>query len=229
MTAGLTLEGPSAPPRAGGTAKQLVVLLHGWGADGDDLIGLAPYWGELFPEAAFVSPHAPFPCEMGFGRQWFSLADRTPDTILAAVRLTAPMIDAFIDEQLAAFRLPPAQLAIVGFSQGTMMALHVAPRREIEIAALVGYSGRLIAGGLLDAETRSRPPITLIHGEQDEMVPAGSMDSAGAALTGAGFTVDSHLRPGLGHGIDPEGIAIAGRFIAQRFTNPLAQGDNSPG
>jgi len=228
VSAGLALDGPSAPPSAGGPAKQLVVLLHGWGADGDDLIGLAPCWGELLPEAAFVSPHAPFPCEMGFGRQWFSLADRALDTILAEVRLTAPMIDAFIDEQLDAYDLAPAQLAIVGFSQGTMMALHLAPRREVEIAALVGYSGRLIGDGLLDAETRSRPPITLIHGEYDEMVPAASMDSAAAALTGAGFTVDSHLRPGLGHGIDPEGIAIAGRFIAQRFATRRAQGKIPP-
>jgi len=228
MSAGLQLEGPSAPPRAGGTAQQLVVLLHGWGADGDDLIGLAPYWGELLPEAAFVSPHAPFPCEMGFGRQWFRLTDRSPDTILAEVRLTAPMIDAFIDEQLAAHGLSPTQLAIVGFSQGTMMALHVAPRRETEIAALVGYSGRLIGAGLLDAETKSRPPITLIHGEQDEIVPAGAMESAGAALMAAGFAVDSHLRPGLGHGIDPEGIAAAGRFMAQRFASRLARGEISP-
>ncbi|HUT47899.1 MAG TPA: dienelactone hydrolase family protein [Alphaproteobacteria bacterium] len=217
MTGGVTLEGPSAAPRADGAARQLVVLLHGWGADGDDLIGLAPYWGELLPEAAFVSPHAPFPCDMGFGRQWFSLADRSPETILAEVRLVAPMIDAFIDAQLAAFQLPPSCLAIVGFSQGTMMALHIAPRRDIEIAALVGYSGRLIGADLLEAETKSRPPIVLIHGERDEIVPAGSMESAGAALAGAGFAVATHLRPGLGHGIDPEGIAVAGRFIAERF------------
>ena len=218
MTAGLSLQGPSAPPRSGGRARQLVVLLHGWGADGDDLIGLAPSWGALLPEAAFVSPHAPFPCEMGFGRQWFSLADRSPQVILAKARLVAPMIDAFIDERLAEHGLAPADLALVGFSQGTMMALHVAPRREAPIAALVGYSGRLIGADLLEAEAKTRPPVTLIHGANDEIVPAASMETAGAALKSAGFAVETHLRPGLGHGIDPEGITIAGRFLAGRFT-----------
>jgi phospholipase/carboxylesterase len=217
MNAGLSLEGPSAPPRSGGPARQLVILLHGWGADGNDLIGLAPYWGEMLPDAAFASPHAPFPCDMGFGRQWFSLADRTPEVIMAEVRLVAPAIDAFIDDQLAAHDLPPDRLAVVGFSQGTMMALYVAPRRAGEIAALVGYSGRLIGGRELAAEAKSRPPVRLIHGEQDEVVPASSMESAGEALTAAGFSVETHLRPGLGHGIDPEGIAIAGQFIAERF------------
>jgi phospholipase/carboxylesterase len=217
MTPGLSLDGPSAPPRAGGKARQLVVLLHGWGADGDDLIGLAPYWGELLPEAAFVSPHAPFPCDMGFGRQWFSLADRSAQVILAEVRLVAPAVDAFIDAQLAEHGLTPAHLAIVGFSQGTMMALHVAPRREAPVAALVGYSGRLVGAERLAAEARTRPPVTLIHGAHDEIVPAASLESAGAALTAAGFSVATHLRPGLGHGIDPEGIAIAGRFIADCF------------
>ena len=167
MTAGLDLQGPSAAPATGGAATALVVLLHGWGADGDDLIGLAPYWGELLPGAAFVSPHAPFPCEMGFGRQWFSIADRTSEVILAGVRLAAPMIDAFIDEQLAAHGLTPDNLALVGFSQGTMMALHVAARRDAPVAALVGYSGRLISAGLLEAEAISQPPICLIHGEHD--------------------------------------------------------------
>jgi len=217
MNAGLSLEGPSAAPRSGGPAKQLVILLHGWGADGNDLISLAPYWGEMLPDAAFVSPHAPFPCDMGFGRQWFSLADRTPEVIMAEVRLVAPMIDAFIDDQLAAHDLVPDRLAVVGFSQGTMMALYVTPRRPDQIAALVGYSGRLIGGSTLAAETKSRPPVRLIHGERDDIVPASSMEGAGEALVAAGFSVETHLRPGLGHGIDPEGIAIAGQFMAEQF------------
>jgi len=221
MTAGLALSGPSAAPASGAAAAALVVLLHGWGADGDDLIGLAPYWGELLPGAAFVSPHAPFPCEMGFGRQWFSIADRSPEAILAGVRLAAPLIDAFIDEQLGAHGLTPDDLALVGFSQGTMMALHVAPRRAAPVAALVGYSGRLIGAGVLQDEAVSRPPICLIHGERDEMIPASSMASAAEALTSAGFQVESHLRPGLGHGIDPEGIALAGRFIAERLATKV--------
>jgi len=218
MSAGLNLEGPNAPPQSGGKARQLVVLLHGWGADGNDLIGLAPHWGALLPEAAFASPHAPFPCDMGFGRQWFSLADRSPDTILAQVRLVAPAVDGFIDEQLAEQGLGPAELAVVGFSQGTMMALHVTPRRAEPVAALVGYSGRLIGAELLSGEVASHSPVTLIHGANDEMVSADSSEQAAAALKGAGFSVDTHIRPGLGHGIDPEGIEIAGRFMAECFT-----------
>jgi len=224
MTGAFELDGPAMAPRSGGRAKQLVVLLHGWGADGNDLIGLAPHWGETLPDAAFVSPHAPYPCEAGFGRQWFSIQDRTPEVVVAGVRVVAPLIDALLDRTLAEHALGPEALAIVGFSQGTMMALHVGPRRERALAALVGYSGRLVGGALLETEVLVRPPVMLIHGSADDMVPAQSMEEAGDALKTAGFTVETHLRPGLGHGIDPEGIALAGRFLAASFADAAAVG-----
>ena len=199
-------------------AAACVVWLHGLGADGHDLIGLADQWRALLPGAAFISPDAPQPCDMApMGRQWFSLQALTPAALLAGVRGAAPALDGFLDEQLARFGLGPDRLALVGFSQGTMMALYVVPRRPDEIAALVGYSGRLIGADELKRETKSRPPVRLIHGEHDEMVPASSMESAAKALAAAGFSVETHLRPGLGHGIDPEGIAIAGHFIAEQF------------
>ena len=140
------------------------------------------------------------------------------------MRVVAPLIDALLDRTLAEHALGPEALAIVGFSQGTMMALHVGPRRERALAALVGYSGRLVGGALLETEVLVRPPVMLIHGSADDMVPAQSMEEAGDALKTAGFTVETHLRPGLGHGIDPEGIALAGRFLAASFADAAAVG-----
>src|SRR6266704_1251066 len=126
----MALSGPSRPPVAGGKPRRLVILLHGLGADGNDLIGLQQYWGPLVPDAEFVSPDAPFPCDMApYGYQWFSLQDRSPETILAGVRATAPTLDAFIDDALAARGLAEQDLALIGFSQGTMMSLYVGLRR----------------------------------------------------------------------------------------------------
>ena len=140
-----TLDGPGFGPAAGGRARSLVVLLHGLGADGHDLIQLAPHWAELLPSTAFVSPHAPFPCDMApYGRQWFSLQDRDPHRIRSGVAAAAPILDAFLDATLVAHRLDDSALALVGFSQGTMMSLHVAPRRARAIAGVVGFSGALV-------------------------------------------------------------------------------------
>ena len=151
------LDGPRLPPQAGGKAKSLVVLLHGLGADGNDLISLAPLWARVLPNTAFVSPHAPFPCDMApYGRQWFSLLDRTPARVLAGVQAAAPILDAFLDAELARHELPPERLALVGFSQGTMMSLFVAPRRPVAIAGVVGYSGALVGAELLPGELRAR-------------------------------------------------------------------------
>ena len=198
------------------------MLLHGWGADGQDLIGLAPYFAQALPDAAFVSPNAPFPCDTGFGRQWFSLSDRTPETMLAGVRAAQGLVDGFLDDVLKMLDLTPDRLALVGFSQGTMTALHVAPRRSQKIAAVVGYSGMLIADDNDAAELRSRPPVMLVHGDADPVVPAEAMTAAGDYLRQAGFTVETHLRRGLGHGIDPEGIALGSRFLANYLATAVA-------
>src|SRR5690242_4514907 len=177
----MALDGPSRPPLAGGPARRLVILLHGLGADGNDLIGLQQYWGRLLPEAEFISPNAPFPCEMAsYGYQWFSVQDRTPASVLAGVRAAAPSLDAFIDEELQKRDLTAGDAALVGFSQGTMMSLFVGLRRVAPFAGILGYSGRLLAPELLASELRSRPPVLLVHGTADPVVPFDSMASAEA-------------------------------------------------
>jgi phospholipase/carboxylesterase len=172
----MALSGPSRPPVAGGAPRRLVILLHGLGADGNDLIGLQQYWGRLVPDAEFISPNAPFPCDMApYGYQWFSVQDRSPPTVLAGVRASAPSLDAFIDEELQKRGLTEGDLALVGFSQGTMMSLYVGLRRERQLAGIIGYSGRLIGAQLLADELRSRPPVLLAHGSDDPVVPFQSM------------------------------------------------------
>jgi phospholipase/carboxylesterase len=213
-----TLNGPVHKPASGAKARQLVVLLHGLGADGNDLIGLAPHWAPLLPEAEFVSPDAPFPCDMApFGRQWFSLRDRSPATILDGVRAAAPILDAFIDEALASRGLDERRLALVGFSQGTMMSLHVGLRRARPVGGIVGFSGALVGAESLAQEIRSRPPVLLIHGDADEVVPPQALPMAVRGLEAAGVPVEILVCPGLGHGIDEEGLKRGGGFLQQAF------------
>ncbi len=223
------LDGPRLPP-ASGTARQLVVLLHGYGADGNDLIGLAPHWQGLLPDAAFVAPNAPEPVPGSFGFQWFALNRYDPeamrrDPVLAgqvfaamrdAVAKAAPALNAFIDDEVARLNLKGQPLALVGFSQGTMMSLYAGPRRS-DITAIVGYSGSLIAGESLPKEAKCKPPILLIHGDSDPVVPPERLQAALGPLGAAGFTVESHLVPGLGHGIDPTGLERGGRFLRDAF------------
>jgi phospholipase/carboxylesterase len=210
------LDGPRAAPASGGPARQLVVFLHGLGADGDDLFGLAPYFATRMPDAAFVSPHAPFACDMApYGRQWFSLQDRSAGPILKGVRAAAPILDGFLDTELARHGLTDRDLVLVGFSQGTMMALHVGLRRKAPCAALVGYSGRLIGPELLPAELTARPRVLLIHGEDDPVVDPVSLPQAKSVLEKVGVPVLSLLCAGLGHSIDEEGLAAGIEFVVQ--------------
>jgi phospholipase/carboxylesterase len=213
-----SLGGPVRKPQRGGKPRQLVVLLHGVGADGNDLIGLAPYWAPLLPEAEFVAPDAPFPCDMApFGRQWFSLQDRSPDAILAGVRATAPILDTFLDHTLAARGLDAQHLALVGFSQGTMMALYVGLRRAAAPAAILGYSGALVGAGQLAQEVRSRPPVLLVHGDADEIVPFQALSHAVKGLRAAGVPVEQLVCPGVGHSIDEAGLRRGGEFLSRAF------------
>ena len=210
----LTLEGPSRPPRAGGKPKSLVVLLHGLGSDGNDLISLAPYWAPLLPDTEFVAPNAPFPCDMApVGYQWFSFQERTPAAVLAGVRAAAPFLDAFLDEALEARGLDESRLALVGFSQGTMMSLYVGLRRANPLAGIVGYSGRLLGEETLAEELRSKPPVLLMHGTADEIVPFDSLALAEASLKALGVPVTTVRRPGLGHSIDEIELAKGGEFL----------------
>ena len=137
--------------------------------------------------------------------------------IMAGTRAAAPILEGFIDELLARFNLPESRLGLIGFSQGTMMALHVAPRRSQASAGVVGFSGRLLDEASLQTEVRSRPPVLLIHGTDDELVPVAALDEAAAGLTAAGISVESHRRPGLAHGIDAEGLALATRFLGSKL------------
>jgi phospholipase/carboxylesterase len=208
------LSGPSRPPASGGRPSRLVILLHGLGADGNDLIGLAPYWAPLLPTAEFVSPNAPFPCDMApYGYQWFSAQDRSPAAVLAGVRAAAPLLDAFIDDALAERGLDDDDLALVGFSQGTMMSLFVGLRRAKPVAGIVGFSGRLLAPELLATELRSRPRTLLVHGTDDPLVPYESLAAAEMALKGADVLVDTLTCPGVGHSIDENGLRRGGAFL----------------
>lgn len=210
----LTLSGPSHPPHSGGKPRRLVILLHGLGADGNDLIGLAPYWAPHLPDTEFLSPNAPFPCDMApYGYQWLSARDPSPEARLAGARAAAAILDDFIDEALEQRGLTESDLALVGFSQGTMMSLFVGPRRQRQLAGIVGYSGRLIAPQLLAEEMRSTPPILLVHGTDDPMVPHTSMAEAETMLKGAGIQVESLSCPGIGHSIDGDGLQAGGRFL----------------
>lgn len=205
-------------PLSGAAARQLVLFLHGWGADGPNLIDLADMIAPALPDAYFIAPNAPYVCEVNpFGFQWFGLMDRTPSRMLAGARNAADILNTFIDEQLAALNLDNSQLALVGFSQGTMTGLHVALRRAPAMAAFVGFSGALIGEETLTQEVAAKPPICLIHGQMDDVVPYAAMGHASHALKQSGIMHETHSRPGIGHSIDLEGIRIAAGFLQKAF------------
>lgn len=219
-----TLMGPEfGPTDTSGAAEQLVILCHGLGADGFDLIGLAPHFAKVLPKARFVSPNAPELCDMAppgmqSGYQWFSLQQREEENMLAGARSAEPILNKFIDDQLAKYDLSEDKLALIGFSQGTMMALFAATRRAKAVAGIVGFSGRLLGRDVLADEITSRPPMVLINGDMDELVPVDQQPAAIEKLSAAGVDVEGHIRPGLGHSIDAEGIQIACEFLKKIFT-----------
>ena len=211
------LDGPRWGPASKGTAKQLVVLCHGVGADGHDLIDLAPTWSHALPDALFVSVDAPFPHDSGFGRQWWSVADRTPAVMEAGVRRAAGFLDAFIDAELARLGLPANAYALMGFSQGAMTVLFTGLRRATAPRAILAFSGALIAPDRLAAELTNRAPVLLVHGEADDVVPAQRSHDAEAALRAAGVPVEAVYVPRLGHGIDDTGLAMGALALQKGF------------
>jgi phospholipase/carboxylesterase len=211
---GTTLMSHHHGTASGKDPRQLVALLHGYGADGADLIGLAPYLGQALPDAAFVAPNAPFPCAMAvWGFQWFDIQDAGPERRLEGARFAAKILHPFFDAQLEAHGVPPEELYILGFSQGMMMALHVGLRRSVAPQAVIGISGRLLGPDLLAAEMTCRPPVLLVHGDQDEVVSPDQQELARTALRAAGLDVESHRIAGLGHGIDEQAILYTARFL----------------
>jgi phospholipase/carboxylesterase len=204
-----------APAR--GPASHLVVLVHGYGADGQDLIGLAQHWQGLLPSVAFAAPNAPTRIPGGPGYQWFPISRIDPHEMQKGVEAAGPALDEYLDAELARLGLPPERLALAGFSQGTMLSLHVGLRRKVRPAAIVGFSG-LLAGAPPDGDI---PPILLTHGDSDAVIPPQAMFLAAAQLGLAGAAVQWHLAPGMGHGIDPAGLGIAGQFLDLAFRGLL--------
>ena len=216
------LDGPRLEPRSG-QARQLVVFLHGYGADGNDLIEIGRAWQGALPDTAFVSPHAPEPCgQAPTGRQWFPLTFRSPNERWDGVNKARPVLDRFLDAELGRRKLPPSSLALVGFSQGTMMALHVGLRRAVAPAAIVGYSGIFVLPDNAEpdsvaGEIKSKPPVLLIHGDQDELIPPQALLQGAQDLAALEVPVEWHLSHGIGHGIDQEGLRHGGDFLVRRF------------
>jgi phospholipase/carboxylesterase len=210
-----TIDGPRVLPASGAAPRSLVILLHGYGSNGEDLIGLAPHWQAALPATAFLSPNAPEICPGApGGYQWWGLNGADRGNRAAGAAQAAPILNAFIDAELARYGLTNAELALVGFSQGTMMALAVGPRRRPALAGILGYSGMLADEAALAEPTTTRPPILLIHGDADPMIPVTALHQAKAALRN-GFSVASHVSPGLGHSIDMAGLQLGGQFLAR--------------
>jgi len=210
--------GPIIDPENGDRPKQLVILCHGVGSDGNDLIALAPYFSKILPTARFIAPNAPEAFDMApYGYQWFSLKDVTPETRLSGVQKSALILDAFIDEQLSSAGLEEKDLVLIGFSQGTMMALHVGLRRKRPVAGIIGYSGMLVGEQLLEKQIKSRPPVLLVHGDADDVVPPESLELAVKGLIQAGVSVEHVNCPGLGHGLDDSGIKRGMDFLSKIF------------
>ncbi|MHB8283431.1 MAG: alpha/beta hydrolase [Caulobacteraceae bacterium] len=213
------IDGPRVPPASGGPAKQLVIFAHGYGSNGDDLIGLAGYLARFLPDAAFASPNAPQPLPgyPGGAYQWFGLANMDMTIIAEGARAAAPALDAFIDAELKRHGLGAADCALVGFSQGTMMALHVGLRRAEPLGAVVGFSGLLAGAETLATELRSRPPILLAHGDRDDRVPIRALFETTHALAAAQTPAMWRITPGSGHTIPEDALQLAGVFLHDAF------------
>ena len=214
----MALTGPRLLP-SNGKATELVVLLHGYGADGNDLIGLASHWQNRMPGTEFVSPHAPDPVPGApSGFQWFPIARIDPHEMQGGVAMAAPRIEEFLDTELARLGLPPERLVLAGFSQGAMLALHLGLRRAVPPAAIIGFSG-LLASPPPDA--RPRPPVLLTHGDADTVIPVNALFAAASGLGRAGVPVQWHMARGMGHGIDPDGLNMAGTFLGLALSGQL--------
>ena len=217
------IDGPRMPPASGGNPKGLVVFLHGYGADGNDLIGIGREWARLLPSTAFVSPHAPeLVPGTPMGRQWFPLTMRDPQEFARGVRAARPVLDAFLDAELQRHKLDESVCALVGFSQGTMLALHAGLLRTRRLAGILGYSGLLADPAALVAGPVQTPPVLLIHGDRDDMIPVAAIFYAAQGLAAAEIPVEWHVSEGTPHGIAPDGVALGGTFLRRILLPPVA-------
>lgn len=211
------LEGPRYGPLRGGAPDALVVLVHGFGADGNDLIDLAALWAEAVPGALFVAPHAPEPCEgIPFGRQWFPLWDRSSAQLEAGVQAAAAALGRYVAAEAGRLALPPRRVALMGFSQGAMTVLEAGLRGAVpDPACVLAYSGGMIGADGLASALAARPAVLLVHGEADEVVPASATRVAEAALLEAGVAVHALFPPTLGHGLDDAGLMAGARLLVE--------------
>jgi len=198
-----------------GPTKSLVIFLHGYGANGKDLIDIGRAWQPLLPGCTFVSPDAPEPCAMNpmGGFQWFDLATQNEEDYFQGAQKAAPLLNDFLDQQLMHYGLDETKLSLVGFSQGTMMALHVGLRRIKALAGIVGYSGKLLGAQTLSSQITQKPPVLLVHGAVDEVIPVSALGEAEKTLKQAGVSVEAHISPQLGHGIDEKGLRLGDEFL----------------
>ena len=207
------VNGASRQPLSGSSPREIVLLLHGFGSSGSDLISFVPHWQHALPDALFLAPHAPQRCVFGSGFQWWPLNGFSSQALASGAASAASAIDAFIDRKLAQYGLSESQMAIVGFSQGTMMALHVGLRRERALAGIVGFSGMLTGGRELAHQIVTKPPVLLVHGSADRVVPVAALHDAEATLRRVGVDVASHVSPGVGHSVDPVGLKLGVEFV----------------
>lgn len=218
MTFSKIVNGASLKPRSGEPPKKIVLLLHGFGSSGTDMIALAPAWQEALPQTLFLAPHAPQRCGMmGAGYQWWGLSGFAPSVLAAGAASAAPAIDAFIDRKLTQYGLTEADLALVGFSQGTMMALQIGLRRPRAVAAVAGYSGMLAGSAGLEHDSFPKPPVLLIHGTADPVVPVAALHMSESQLKHLGVNVTTHLSYGVAHNVDPLGLRLGRDFVAEGF------------
>lgn len=215
-----SLDGPRVEPSSGQPATSLVIFLHGFGADGNDLIGISDRWAQSLPNTAFASPHAPEPCAGApMGRQWFNLTMRDPKEFLDGVTAAKPILERFIMDETQRLNIGLNKVALVGFSQGTMMALHTGLRLAQPLAGIVGYSGLLAGPETLKADTLNPCPITLVHGAMDDVIPVQALYQAVNSLGGVDIPVEWHVAQRIGHGIDEDGIQIGLSHLRRVLSN----------